>query len=207
MHGRAMDSTPSYPRSLLACLGDASRFQLVRSLIEAERCVTELARQVGLSQSCTTRHLQVLAREGLVRGEREGKRVVFRLRREEPSVSALLEWAVRSADGSGAFPFPAMTPKLAAKLGVTKRSVDRTARPRRVAAPEGRARTSGGPPAGSSQVTPYSDVPGSSDEDAPHADRLPPTHVEQPRKDLHEESADQPAVVYVRRPDLEDYLL
>jgi DNA-binding transcriptional ArsR family regulator len=89
-----MNPTRTHSRSMLACLGDASRFDLVYSLIEAERCVTELARKVGLSQSCTTRHLQVLAREGLVLGERQGKRVVFRLRRDEPSVIALLEWAL-----------------------------------------------------------------------------------------------------------------
>jgi hypothetical protein len=33
---------------------------------------------VGLSQSCTTRHLQALERAGLVKGTRDGKRVVFR---------------------------------------------------------------------------------------------------------------------------------
>lgn len=93
-----MNSPNDHPRSLLACLGDASRFELVCCLIQAERCVSELAVQVGLSQSCTTRHLQVLKREGLVRGERDGKRVVFRLRREEPRVGALLEWALRGAD-------------------------------------------------------------------------------------------------------------
>jgi len=104
MHANAMNSAPTHPRSLLACLGDASRFELVCCLIESERCVSELAVRVGLSQSCTTRHLQALQRQGLVRGAREGKRVVFRLRREEPSVGALLEWALREAEAGRSGP-------------------------------------------------------------------------------------------------------
>ena len=82
-------------RRLMSCLGDPSRFRLVRALLERERCVTELAEAVGLSQSCTTRHLQALQREGLVRGRRDGKRVMFRLCSDEPRVSVLLRWAMQ----------------------------------------------------------------------------------------------------------------
>jgi DNA-binding transcriptional ArsR family regulator len=63
-------------------------------LIEGEYCVSDLARRVGLSQSCTTRHLQVLLREGLVARVRSGKRVLFRVRDDEAYVSGLLEWAL-----------------------------------------------------------------------------------------------------------------
>jgi len=76
-------------RRLLACLGDPSRFELTRALLGGERCVTDLARSVGLSQSCTTRHLQSLAREGLVRTRRDGKRVLCRLRPEGATVELL----------------------------------------------------------------------------------------------------------------------
>ncbi len=78
---------------MLACLGDTSRFRLALALLDHDRCVTELAQMVGLSQSCTTRHLQYLEREGLVRGVRQGKRVVFRLRSDLPRVRELLAWA------------------------------------------------------------------------------------------------------------------
>ncbi len=92
-----MNPSRSHPRSVLACLGDASRFQLVCRLIGSERCVTELAIEVGLSQSCTTRHLQALERAGLVLGTRHGKKVVFRLRRDAPEVGELLEWVLHGA--------------------------------------------------------------------------------------------------------------
>ena len=106
-------------RDILACLGDSSRFRLALALLEGERCVTELALAVGLSQSCTTRHLQYLEREGLVRGVRQGKRVVFRLRSDQARVRELLAWATSAspetlaqrlsggdihADGGGAAP-------------------------------------------------------------------------------------------------------
>ena len=82
---------------LLAAIGHASRFRLFLLLAAQERCVTELAAQVGLSQSCTTRHLQALGAAGVVAHKREGKRVRFRLRLERADVAGLLAWAVGAA--------------------------------------------------------------------------------------------------------------
>lgn len=81
-------------RRLMSCLGDPSRFELVRRLLRGERCVSDLAQDIGLSQSCTTRHLQVLQREQMVLSQRDGKRVMFRLCLNEPQVSTLLSWAM-----------------------------------------------------------------------------------------------------------------
>ena len=95
-----MNETDQYEtraHPVLACLGVASRFRLVRALAVADRCVGELAMAVGLSQSCTTRHLQALERVGLVKGHREGRRVRFRLRAEAPGLSELLGWALSGA--------------------------------------------------------------------------------------------------------------
>lgn len=78
-------------RERMACLADESRFRLVRILVDSERCVSELARLVGLSQSCTTRHLQALSRLGLVRGVRRGRQVVFSLRVDAPGIGWVLE--------------------------------------------------------------------------------------------------------------------
>lgn len=91
-------------RRLMSCLGDPSRFQLVRHLVRGERCVSDLARVVGLSQSCTTRHLQALQREQIVRGERAGKRVLFHLCLEEPQVGELLTWAMSARAGRAPAP-------------------------------------------------------------------------------------------------------
>ena len=100
-----MNVSSSRARDLLACLGDSSRFRLVLHLLVSERCASDLALDVGLSQSCTTRHLQVLERAGIVCGARDGKRVLFRLCREKPNVDGLIAWALHEAEaieaGSG----------------------------------------------------------------------------------------------------------
>lgn len=92
-----MNAHTDRARWLFACLGDASRYRIVAALSGSERCVSELARDVALSQSCTTRHLQALQRVGLVSRERQGKRVVFRLRTDDVRVEGLLEWIRRES--------------------------------------------------------------------------------------------------------------
>lgn len=93
MHCGAMNPEWFESQRVLQCLGDESRFRVMTELVRGDRCVTELAMLVGLSQSCTTRHLQVLERTGMVSSRRSGKRVVFCVR-EEPRVVALLAWAL-----------------------------------------------------------------------------------------------------------------
>lgn len=83
----------------MACLGEESRFRLVKALTGGPRCVTDLASEVGLSQSCTTRHLQALERRRIVRGARSGKRVMYGLREDEPALGPLLSWALREWAG------------------------------------------------------------------------------------------------------------
>ena len=109
MHVYAMNSAAARTQRLLACLGDPSRFRVVATLFGGEYCVTDLAGKVGLSQSCTTRHLQALLREGLVTRDRQGKKVMFRLSADEPLSRALIEWALASTPGPPAFDWPAVT--------------------------------------------------------------------------------------------------
>lgn len=78
-------------QGMLACLAVPSRFRLVRAIAEADLCVGELALRVGLSQSCTTRHLQALERAGLVERHREGRRVRYRLHPEAGASRRLLD--------------------------------------------------------------------------------------------------------------------
>jgi DNA-binding transcriptional ArsR family regulator len=97
MHIHAMNIRTARAQAIMACLGDPSRFRMVEELAGGECYVLELSSRVGLSQSCTTRHLQVLAREGIVERERKGKRVMFRLRVDDPAVMELVDWARRAS--------------------------------------------------------------------------------------------------------------
>ncbi len=81
-------------------LGEPSRQAILRALAPGSRCVTDLASEIGLSQSCTTRHLQALERERIVRRTRSGKRVLYELRTDETLVADLLQLALGES-GSG----------------------------------------------------------------------------------------------------------
>lgn len=77
---------------LFAVLAPPRRFELLSLLVQGgDRSVSQLAEQVGLSQSCTTRHLQALETLGLVRGTRDGKRVVFRPHPTDRAAGSVLD--------------------------------------------------------------------------------------------------------------------
>lgn len=90
MHADAMIRQEARFRRLMSVLGDPSRWAITHVLRRGGRCVTDLAHEIGLSQSCTTRHLQVLARERVVRGDRAGKRVIYSLREDDAQLAGLL---------------------------------------------------------------------------------------------------------------------
>jgi uncharacterized protein YndB with AHSA1/START domain/DNA-binding transcriptional ArsR family regulator len=62
---------------IAAALGDAARWRIVELLAERPRSVGELAELTGLRQPQTTKHLQTLARGGLVTGHPLGQRRVY----------------------------------------------------------------------------------------------------------------------------------
>jgi DNA-binding transcriptional ArsR family regulator len=102
MHVHAMNDRLRNLHSLMAALGHSSRFRLTLSLLEGERCVGELARAIGLSQSCTTRHVQALERAGIVRSRRDGKRVLVGIESDREEIAQLLEWLAPAADAERA---------------------------------------------------------------------------------------------------------
>ncbi len=103
MHICAMDHPV---QRLFAAIGDPSRFKVLSILVEGDYCVSEIAERVGLSQSCTTRHLQVLQREGIATRTRSGKKVIFRLAEGSPEMTRLLEWALIKRPGRSFVPAP-----------------------------------------------------------------------------------------------------
>lgn len=94
MHVDAMKRHEARPGRLMLLLGEPSRQAILRALGGGPRCVSDLAGQVVLSQSCTTRHLQALERERIVRGTRAGKRVLYELRRDDALIAELLDLTI-----------------------------------------------------------------------------------------------------------------
>lgn len=64
---------------LLRALAAPVRIAIVLQLRDADRCVHELVAALDVAQPLISQHLRVLKTAGVVRGERRGREVVYRL--------------------------------------------------------------------------------------------------------------------------------
>jgi len=67
---------------VFAALASAPRRQMVAFLAQTALSTVELAERFAMSAPAVSRHLGVLLRAGLVESEREGQRVLYRLKRD-----------------------------------------------------------------------------------------------------------------------------
>jgi len=74
---------------LLKCLSDETRFDILLTLKNGERCVCEIINELGKEQSLISHHLGALRRCGLVSCRREGQKMMYAL--ASPSISDLLD--------------------------------------------------------------------------------------------------------------------
>jgi ArsR family transcriptional regulator len=65
--------------TVCSALADPTRIMMIYTLADGRRNVTELARELELSQPTTSRHLKNLRQRGLVNTEREGNNVFYSL--------------------------------------------------------------------------------------------------------------------------------
>lgn len=63
--------------SVFAALGDPTRLMLLDRLGREERSLSALAEGAGMSRQAITKHLDVLARAGLVNSQRRGRECLF----------------------------------------------------------------------------------------------------------------------------------
>ena len=64
---------------LCSALADPKRILLLYALAEYPKNVTELTNIIGVSQPSTSRHLKILRERGLVKGERNGVAMEYKL--------------------------------------------------------------------------------------------------------------------------------
>lgn len=68
------------------CLSDPTRLQILKMVVSAEEvCVCTMTEGLGLSQPKISRHLATLRSHGLVRDERKGQWVYYRLHDNVPA--------------------------------------------------------------------------------------------------------------------------
>jgi rhodanese-related sulfurtransferase len=68
--------------SVAAALASGRRAEIVDLLAQAERSVEDVARETGLSVATTSHHLRLLAKSGLARSRRDGRRIYYALASE-----------------------------------------------------------------------------------------------------------------------------
>nr|WP_245537795.1 metalloregulator ArsR/SmtB family transcription factor [Tsukamurella paurometabola] len=64
---------------LLRALAAPVRISIVLQLMRTELCVHQLVDLLGVTQPLVSQHLRVLKSAGVVRGERNGREIVYRL--------------------------------------------------------------------------------------------------------------------------------
>jgi ArsR family transcriptional regulator, arsenate/arsenite/antimonite-responsive transcriptional repressor len=80
------------PQRVFYALASPPRRRILAFLSQTALSTADLAERFGISRPAISRHLSVLQRAGLIAGERQGQRVLYRLKRD-----ALLEALARFA--------------------------------------------------------------------------------------------------------------
>lgn len=68
---------------IFKALGHPIRLEIVKKLLEKEKCVCELQGDVEFSQSNLSQHLKILKNSGILSSEKKGLNVHYRIKREE----------------------------------------------------------------------------------------------------------------------------
>ena len=75
--GRAAPRSDTDSVRAIKAVGDRTRLQILRILLDGEECVTDIARRLGLAQPRISHHLTILRNSGLVRDRRSGKQIFY----------------------------------------------------------------------------------------------------------------------------------
>ncbi|MFQ6085193.1 MAG: ArsR/SmtB family transcription factor [Candidatus Bathyarchaeia archaeon] len=60
-------------------LSDETRLKIIKALERSALCVSEIAREINVSQSAVSHQLRILRQMDLVRPKREGRRIFYRI--------------------------------------------------------------------------------------------------------------------------------
>lgn len=82
----------------MKALANENRLLILCELLDGERCVNEMEKVVGLSQSALSQHLALLRRDKLVNTRRDGKTICYSLSGRETPVLLEMLYRMFSAD-------------------------------------------------------------------------------------------------------------
>jgi DNA-binding transcriptional ArsR family regulator len=86
----SMSSPPPPEDSVFRALADPTRRAIFESLTHGEAAVKDLTARFDVSQPAVSQHLAALQGAGLVRGERQGRQVIYRV--EPQGLRPLVAW-------------------------------------------------------------------------------------------------------------------
>lgn len=82
---------------VFSALGSTKRLQIVLTLGNGEKSVSELSELISCRQSCVSQHLTVLKNSGIVAARREGHEMLYRI--TKPCVLSFLSCLVNKECG------------------------------------------------------------------------------------------------------------
>ena len=97
-NGSRIDSTENLTK-ILKALGDTSRLNIVLSIGEKARSVSEIVSSTGLSQTLVSFHLRVLREANVVTTERNGPFILYSL--SDPNLNKTLVDLAKSISPNG----------------------------------------------------------------------------------------------------------
>lgn len=84
---------------LLQVLGQPTRLKILGLLLSGPRCVCDIQVGIGEEQSNVSKHLGILRRARILRAERQGIRITYRI--SNPEILRLLECVERALANAG----------------------------------------------------------------------------------------------------------
>ena len=96
------DGALSRLADLFKTFGDGTRVRILYVLLEAEVCVCDLARLLGMTQSAVSHQLRVLKQARLIKSRRDGKAVFYSL--ADDHVATLLRQGMEHVEEGPAKP-------------------------------------------------------------------------------------------------------
>ncbi|MBW1999718.1 MAG: winged helix-turn-helix transcriptional regulator [Deltaproteobacteria bacterium] len=96
-----MDVPVSDSVTIFKALGDENRFRILKLLQGYDLCVSAVATRLGLSKAAVSQHLQVLRKEGLIKGEKRGYWTHYSVQRDVlERASRELHWMAQQTETS-----------------------------------------------------------------------------------------------------------
>ncbi|MFW5991327.1 MAG: ArsR/SmtB family transcription factor [Candidatus Nanoarchaeia archaeon] len=65
---------------LLKVLGEETKYNIIKFLLEGEKCACEIPSKIGRTQSNTSMHLKILRDEEIVKTRRDGKKIMYSIK-------------------------------------------------------------------------------------------------------------------------------